>query len=333
VFVITLAGGLALLLHRFAAHAEPAPPRNRLWTLIRELLTLGLPAALGISYYVVQSFRNEWMADEASLLKWRPDSPLWMLKILGLPAILTLLLFFFHWRSSSPKVLLLRCWFLVAPVAIYTHAFNWAQHFLDGFHYATALLLVNEATDLGLVHWMRIRIPRLATAAAAAMVLTCIALHGIFRYQGYLDGRRKHAEILLSTVAPVDLRNAIGWLRRNAQSEQLVLAPLNSSAWYASVPMHSFASHAHFSITFQDQARLSAAFFQGRMPVEKAHALLNEYGVHYVVVPNTSTASRYLENMPVRATFQTLSIYELHGNEMKPYPGLKRLRGRARGRS
>ncbi|MGH9673147.1 MAG: hypothetical protein ACRD44_08195, partial [Bryobacteraceae bacterium] len=231
-------------------------------------------------------------------------------------------------RPSKTTTMVLTCWFLAAPIAMYSRLLPWAQHLFDGYHYAVALLLVRKSVELGLPGWLRRRAFRPSLVAAAAIILSCVTIHAVFRYRAFVDARSAAPQWLPSALAPIEVVDAIRWLRANAQSRHLVLAP-DYRGWYATVPMHSFASHAHYSMTFEDQRRSLDRFYKGAFTPEEAQALLDEYGIRFVVVPARSPALKYLESTPLRVSFGKLAIYELPGNEMKPYPGLRKLRAAA----
>jgi hypothetical protein len=65
------------------------------------------------------------------------------------------------------------------------------------------------------------------------------------------------------------------------------------------------------------------AFYQGESP-EATAGLLQEYGVHWVVIPNDSAAIRYFSGAPA-AQIGRMRVYEIPDGRMHPYPGLAEL--------
>lgn len=319
IYVISIAGLLVLVLRQ-----------ERRWPRVaKEVLILGVPAGLALSWYAVRALQYEWLRDQATVLKWHPGSPLWELKMLGLPAIVALLWMILRPRLAGASSLLLQCWFLTSLIGIYVPVFNWTQHFFDGFHYATAVLLIRQFDGTTLSQRFA-RFARPAAVAFAGLCLLAVTPHVAYRIQSFRDGRQKTPEVLMSTVAPIEMRDAIHWFRNHASAEQLVLAPRDEAGWYATAPMHSLASHAYWSMTYTEQASLSDRFFAGKLSDEAARELLNGYGVSFVVVPEGSPALRYVQGQPRRARIGSLTIYEIPGNSIKPYPGLARLRAQGK---
>jgi hypothetical protein len=306
VCVIVGAGSLTLLLRK-----------GRQWIRAsREVAVLSLPGAAGLAVHIIPALRYQWLYDAAQQLRWSAVSPLHLLLMLGLPAILVAVLFFIRTRMASPSDLLLQCWFWVTLIGIYIPWVPWSQHFLDGFHYATALLLVRQGLQIELVRQMWRSYPRLAASALIVCSVLSLVPHVFYRIQSF--------DRLLTTLAPEEEIALIHWMRQNAKPDQLVLAPLENAPWLATVPMHSFASHRQLSSTFQEQARLSGAFYGGTMKPEEALRFIKEYGVTYVVVPEASPALQYLTGYQEKAWFGSLAVFELPGNFMKPYPGKRR---------
>lgn len=311
VFVIASAGSLTLVVWR-----------GRQWRrAVPEVATLGLASALGLAPYVVMTLTHPWLREAAAQNHWQPGSPLGVLRMLGLPAILALAFLVIRPRMSSPTDLLLQAWFVCTLVGIYVPFVPWSQHLFDGFHYVTALLLVRQVSHSPLAAWFRQSYPRLAQAVLALGVLLSVSAYITYQVQSFRDGRLPTPDRLFTSVAPQDEAATIAWLQGYARSDQLVLAPLDSAAWLATVPIHSFASHYLFSLTYADQARLSEAFYKGQLTAAEAGAMLNEYGVSYIVAPLDSPALAYLRDKTPRAEVGGLTIYELPGNTMKPYPG------------
>jgi len=317
VFVITIGGSAALALRDGVVQAL-----SRWRRAFVETLTLAGPGALAVSWYLLQAMRSEWLRDQASLLKWNPGSPLRVLSMLGLPAILSLVLMLLPRRFPNFRQRLLGTWILTVLIGIYAPVFNWTQHFLDGIHYATALFVVLRVWDWIGAGETPVWRSRMAWAVLGLAVFVYLPAHAAYRIQAMRDGNRPHPVAVHSALQPKEERDVILWLRANARSEELVLAPRDHAAWLAAAPMHSFASHFHFSLTYRRQSALSDAFFAGKLNEATAASLLETYGVSYVVVPANSPARRYLGAMTPRADLGRLHIYYFPGRRMKPYPGL-----------
>jgi hypothetical protein len=120
-------------------------------------------------------------------------------------------------------------------------------------------------------------------------------------------------------VRPVSERPLIDWLRSHATPDTLVLGPQAVAPWIATVPIHSFASHDIFDVSFTGHAKLADAFFRGD---NVNHELLENYGVGIVVVPAGSPAIARLPAAAYRASVGTWRIYEFPEARMKPYPGI-----------
>ncbi|MDZ4799639.1 MAG: hypothetical protein SGI92_15870 [Bryobacteraceae bacterium] len=317
VFVITIGGSVALALRDGAAQA----PRQ--WRrAFAETLLLAGPGALAVSWYVVQALRSEWLRDQASVLKWDPGSPLRVLAMLGLPAILSIVLMALQPRFVNFRERLLGTWILTVSIGIYVPIFHWAQHFFDGIHYAAAMFAVLRAGAwagaAGSPAW---RAKAAWTALGCATVLFLPA-HVAYRVQAMRDGNSPRPAAVHSALQPKAERDAILWLRSHARRSELVLAPRVHAGWLAAVPMHSFASHFHFSLTYQQQAALSDAFFAGKLNETEAASLLETYGVSYLVIPADSPGLRYLGSRIPTEVLGPLRLYHFPERLMKPYPGL-----------
>jgi hypothetical protein len=292
----------------------------------RGLLEAGMLAASGAAGLLpvgVQVLTAPWLRDAASRNDWQPFNPLRMLTILGLPAILTLVLLIRQPRASTPTDGLLRNWYLFTLLALYVPGIPWPQHLLDGFHYVGALQLVRLAANHAWFTTMRWQHPRIATSIAATWLLLALSAYFAYGATSYADGARPEPEHTFTAVASTAEVRVIEWLRSSADADDLVLAPRQHAPWLATVPMHSFASHFIFSLTYSEQAQLSNAFFAGELSQGAAENLLAEYGVRYAVVPDGSPAVAYLDRQPPRARFGNLSVYALETSGMKPYPGLQ----------
>lgn len=315
IFLIVSAGAVTLWLWR-------GPQWRR---AIPDIALLGLAGAAGLAPYAWMALRQPWLRDLSHQSRWQlPGAPHEILLMLGLPAMLALTFFAVRPRMDSPTDLLLQSWFACTLIGIYLPVMPSPQHLFDGFHYATALLLVRQASRSEWLAHLSRHHSRLLLAAAVALCLLSTAAYASYYRRSFLDGRAVRPVRLFTTVAPKDEFDVIAWLRQNAKPDQLVLAPSSLSSWLMSVPMHSFAGHWHWSLTFDEQRRQADQFYQGAIAPDSARQMLADYGVRYVVAPEQSPALRYLNETEKRAKLGTLLVYELPGNAMKPYPGLPR---------
>lgn len=313
VFVITGGGSVAFLIYR-----------GRNWSQsIREAAILCGGGALGILVYVWQALSFEWLKEQASITKYEPGSLYLVLKTLGLPLALAILLAILQPRAGSARTLLLRCWIGAALAGIYIPVFTWTQHFLDGVLYAGALLLVREISRFRPFHNLRAAFPRLVPAALAIWCIAAIVPHVSYRLLAYMDGRRPDPLYMHSGLQPAEERELTLWLHHAAPPETLVFAPPDNAAWLAAAPMHSFASHQHLSLTYPIQLELAEKFYAGRMTSDAARQMLSEYGARFVVIPTGSHAMSYVGNAPMRARYGSLQVFEFPEHKMRPFKGLK----------
>lgn len=313
-YLIIGAGSLALVIWRWPLA----------WRALPAVSVLGACGALGVAPIAALALATPWVRDTAGITRWTAPNPAELLVTLGLPAMAAVALVFVRPRMRSATDLLLQCWVLGTLVGIYLPWVPWTQHLLDGFHYGVAMLLVRQLTQTPWIMGVWTRHRRPVAGLVGALFVLSVAPYIAYYSQSWNDGRRPEPHRLFRSVVPEDDVAARDWLAENARHTDLVLAPLDRAAWFSSVPMHSFASNRLFSITFEEQSRLSGALFSGGMDAEAADRLLSGYGVRWVVVPPNSPAVAHTGRARERARFGQWAIYELEGNTMKPYPGLPR---------
>jgi len=298
-FMIAAAGSAALCLAR--------PRRSRRFL---ESAALGVNAALGLAPYVILALRVDWLSDAARLNR-SPILPPWtLISALGLPTIVCLALLLVKPRVKSTADLLLRCWFLTALIGLHMPWLPWSQHLTNGFSACTGLLIARQMWEVPAVFRLVRGYRRPAWGLAATLVLLSVSVYPIAYWTGR-DARRG----AISTSH----RAAIDWMRANVDSSSLVLAPPSEAPWYATVPMHSLASHSIFSLGMAEQRKLSAAFFEGTMDRQFADKFLSDYGVRYVVAPVDGPTRNYLDGCVERARLGSLLVCEFPGRSMKPY--------------
>jgi len=329
----SLTGGLSGFFHPFefipvtaaAAFAilwKRCPLRIRL----TELLIVGVPASAVVLFYFLATLTHPWLKIAADLNRFQTfhishDEIL----ALGLPVLLGVMFAFWPPMPDSQAECFLACYIVVATVGLFTTFLPWPQHFMDGLDYAAAIFVARKLDEMP--RFMTLWASRTTLRLGLILLLIGGALlpHLYFRYLTYTIGITATEEGQATAVAPVDEVRAIGWLRKHADSQSLILAPKENAPWMATVPMHSFASHWIFSLTRDQQALISSNFFQGALSDTDANALLKSYGVRYVLIPVGSPALRYTSNAELRLSGQKLLLYEFPQNEMKPFPELKKV--------
>ena len=313
-FLICAAGCIALVLWRGTNWRRSVP----------EVAMLGISGALGVAPLSYLALSTPWVRDAADITRWDPPNPAVLLVSLGVPAVVAVLLFWARRRMASPTDLLLQCWVACTLIGIYLPFIPWTQHFLDGFHYAVAMLVVRQIALTPFVArtWAQHR--RLGTAAAAALVLLSLSAYPAYYWLSWKDGRSPTPERLFRSVIPAEDLATRDWLTENGAYSDLVLAPVPRATWFSTSPMHSFAGNRLFSITFEEQRTLSDDFFAGRMSAEQADRFLSDYGVRWVVLPSESPMRTALTRGKERVRFGSWTVLDFEGNKMKPYPGIPR---------
>lgn len=313
-FLIAPAGSLGLLLWRGSEWKRAIP----------DAVALCAACGLGMAPTAVLALTTPWVHDAAAITRWVPPNPAALLVALGLPTILAVTLLVTNYRMNAPTDRLLQSWVVCTLIGVYVPFIPWTQHLLDGFHVGVALLLVRQLAQSGWVERLWARQRTLVSAAVAATVVFSAGALGVYYHQAWKDGRRVRPERLFTSVVPESNVMARDWLATHGSSTDLVLAPKSSAGWFSSVPMFSVAGNVLFSITFKEQAALSDAFYSGQMDRARADAFLTDYGVRWVVLPDTGAAPRDLSRATARARIGNWTILEIAGNTPKPYPGIGR---------
>ena len=313
-FLIVPAGSLALLLWKQADWRRAIP----------DVAALCIAGGLGIAPTALLALTTPWVRDAAAITRWSPPNPAVLLAALGLPTLVATVLLVTRRRMASPSDLLLQCWVGCTLVGLYVPFIPWTQHLLDGFLVGVAMLLVRQLGQAP--EWKRIWVEHrgIATATIAALAVLSVGASSAYYWQSWKDGRAPVPERLFSSVVPQDDVAARDWLAEHAEYSDLVLAPVTRATWFSSVPMHSVAGNRLFSITYDEQARLSDDFFEGRMTRESADTFLSRYGVRWVVLPAGGPLGLSPSRATARARLGTWTVLEIEGNAMKPYPGISR---------
>lgn len=265
------------------------------------------------------AFRYPWISDLSTIFTERMY-PTWLLSIYGLPCILVVYCLLLRYRAPSPSDHVLVIWFITTAVVPCIPYCPYPPHMLDGFTYVTAMLLIRLLFEHRQTRTLYQARPKVVLGLSSAVVAWALIAVACLHVQLWKDGRSATPTLLLSAVTSKDERAVADWLRPRASREDLVLAPPDLAPWLTLVPMHAFASHLLHSFTYEDQFREATAFYEGESP-EAAQALFQRYGVNWVVAPSASKATSYFSTPPA-AEIGTLRVYELPGNQMKPYPGL-----------
>jgi hypothetical protein len=289
-------------------------------TLRRSLLDaacLALPGLGGMAPYLYLTARHAWLKELAALNHWGVFPLAQFGLLLGLPALLCLATYILPRSKSSPTDILLHCWFLGVLVGVHIPWAPWSQHLLDGFFYAAALLLVRQGVRSYLFRRLWAARPMLLLASMVALLAVSLAARGVMLADAVVAGRT--ADDYHSTVMPETDRGVRDWLRGHASPQDLLLAPEPDAGWFATVPLHSFASHWLSSLTWSEQKRLSDSFYRGELDRSAAQEILSGYGVGYVVVPEDSGAMKYFVGQTPAARIQSIAIYSRANATMRPF--------------
>ncbi|HVZ17968.1 MAG TPA: hypothetical protein VG897_12670 [Terriglobales bacterium] len=300
----------------------------RLGTSLRETLTRVLlvivPAALGFLPYIVEANRFDWVRQvslaNCSLPLVMPSR---VIAAIGIPAVLALILLFLNLpRRSDEKTMILKVWFAATFVLLYVPGLPFPLHMLDGIFVCIGLLLVAQLKD---VLAGRQFLSKSASYAIAGVLLAWTLFpHLAFRVRAWHDAINPNSNgvtTFAAAIAPADEHATVAWLRNNASPDDLVLATEDAAPWIATAPVHSFASHWLFSSedTRPGDMLFREKFFHGELAPAVAERFLKILGARFVVVPDNSNALQYLSSANLRAHLKSWSIYELPGQQIKPY--------------
>lgn len=278
-------------------------------------------AGTGILPYVIGSMRSPWLRDISEISNWKMGSPAWVLLVYGIPAILACWLMLVRFRVERPEDEILQSWFLCAAILPMIPAIPSGMHTFDGYTYTVGFLLVRKAqADKLISRLFAERRSAMQLALAGWSLVTAITL-GTAYAQLWKDGKSAHPDFL-SAVAPKEEVAMLAWMKANLPRDKLVLAPEEMAPWVAAIPMPSVGSHDIFSMTYHAQLKLASQFYQGQ-PVRKD--LIDGFGVSYVVAPMGSPIA--LKGSKLLHQEASLRLYEVPGEQMKPYPGLDHLGG------
>jgi hypothetical protein len=233
-----------------------------------------------------------------------------------LPATAALLILIIGPRMRRPTDVILQCWFVATLVAMMLPKLPFRIHLIDGLAVVTALLLVRQLSTSPFPDW-GLRRRGLALAIGGAVAFVSLTIQIVDRYITFKTGNRFDG-----AVARDEEMLTVNWLRQHARPEELVLAPLDSAGWIATVPVHSFASHWLASLDYSAQNELAEAFYAGKMQAGETDVFLKRYGINYVAVPDTSAVGQVLDQRHEVARIRTWTLYYFPENHMALYPGI-----------
>lgn len=287
----------------------------------RESLWLFVVAGAGMLPYVIETMRFRWVRDVSLLLNWKMGSPVWVLLVYGIPAMLICWLMLIRFRVERPEDEVLQSWFLCAAVLPMVPGVTTILHAFDGYAYAVGFLLVRKAQSDKLFSRLFSEHRRTMQLALAGWAAVSILALGSVYSQFWKDGKSTDPEFL-SAVAPSGEVAMLAWMKANLPRDRLVLAPEVMAPWVAAIPMPSVASHDLFSVTYEAQRSLASRFYAGEA---LRSDLIDGFGVSYVVAP--AGAPIVLEGSTLLHQEASLRLYEIPGERMKPYPGIEHLAG------
>jgi hypothetical protein len=288
--------------------------RTRNWRrAVWQSLVLVSAAVAGLTPYLVQLRRVEWLRDMSAA---DPGATLNVASVLlmwGLPAFLTLYTMLLRFRPATPKDEVLAVWCITALVVLFAHPPS-PFHLLNGYTYINAMWLVRVAASNHKARSVIERNRRPLIAFCSIWFVLCAAAHAATIIQMARDGRSPDPDVLVSTVAPQSETVLRGWLHAHAEADEVVMAPGLTGAWLTTIPMHGFAAQDNFSITYEQQLKESRSFFAAKWSPDDSRNFLRRYGIRWVVVPANSEAQRYFSTRPPAASFGDLVLYQLPEN-------------------
>jgi hypothetical protein len=302
-----------------------------LWSIRRrwESVMLFVAAGVGFIPQIIQSMRSPWVHDASDLARdWRITTPVWVLEVYGIPAILICWLLLIRFRMERPEDRVLQSWFITTLLLPLVPGLPSAMHFFDGFVYCVAILLVRKAYQDRLFERLFRERPKTMRAGLGAAVAASILTLFVAYAQLYKDGKSADPD-LLSAVVPKAEVAMIRWMKENLAHREvatsLVLAPDEMAPWVATIPMPSLGSHDVMSITYFSQRDLAHRFYKGE---DVRRELIDGFGVSYVVIPASSPA--VIASAQLVHTEGDLKLYRVPGETMRPYSESPKLDGTQR---
>ncbi len=287
---------------------------------LRQMIWMCVAAAIGMAPQMIQTVRTSWLRDVSDASQWGMGSPAWLVLVYGFPALMIGWLMLIRFRTDRPEDEVLQSWFLACAVLPCFPAIP-AAHAFDGFAYCIAFLLVRKAQQDKLISRLWREKPRPMRFAFAAWTAVSFAALAAMYVQIWQDGKSKDP-MFLSAVVPKEQNAMLAWMKQNIARGELVLAPDDFAPWAATIPTPSFASHDIFGISYEAQKSLAERFFRGE---DMRRELIDRFGVRYVVAPADAPIV-LTEARPIHEEGR-LRLYEIPGEELKPYPGAEKIDG------
>jgi hypothetical protein len=273
-------------------------------------LAVCIPGVLALLPYAYFSSRLDWMRRTTKMNLPPAGGFYQVLMELGIPAAVALTVLVIGPRMRKPLDVVLQSWFVATLVTLELPGLPFRWHLVDGFAIVTALLVVRQFSTLP---FLKARLARRCAFVAAGAVLAFSVLVQVdYRYLAVRDYEE-------NSCSSQDEASTLAWLRRYASPDQLVLAPPESAPWLATAPIHTFASHWIFSITYPEQLKLARAFYSGREDADGAQLFLQRYGVNYVIAPSGGPAIRMLDPRRRVARAGSWFLYYFPENRMRIY--------------
>ena len=244
----------------------------------RAAILMTAAGCAGLAPYFIQSARSSWVRDAGEMIH-SSFHPFWALADFGPPCLLAVYLLALRFRMPEPRDLVLRSWFITAPVLLLVPGVPFSLHLLNGFAYCTAFVLVRRLSIDKQIRPLLARHRRASYATLAALVTLSLAAIGSFEIQVWRDGRRPDTVWLLNTIRPKPERELLDWMQRETPRDALIVSPPDLAPWIATIPRVSFASHDFFSITYAEQRTQLDKFLAGEI---NAQELVNRYGAAHL---------------------------------------------------
>ncbi|MGQ9926361.1 MAG: hypothetical protein ACUVS4_05765 [Chloroflexaceae bacterium] len=239
-----------------------------------------LPPAAYLSYLVLTD--ATWggkLAQFDNAGAWTPG-PLHLPILMGLPLLLALLVFRPRMlRSRDDAELLVAVWFLAHFVLAYL-PLSFQIHLLLGWQVPIALLAARAIQQI-VWPWLQTRGPGLARLALATILGLCVLTNLYIFFWRFYDLARYSQPFFLSQ----DEVGALRWLGAHTTSQDVVLGVLEINQH---VPVWSdaraYVAHWAGSLDFFTKRENAKRVVNPATPRDERRALLNEFGVSYVIV-------------------------------------------------
>jgi hypothetical protein len=180
----------------------------------RECCWLFVVAGAGMLPYVIETLRFSWVRDLSQMSPWRMGSPVWILLVYGIPAMLICWLMLIRFRVETPEDEILQSWFLCAALLPMIPGMPSAIHTFDGYVYAIGFLLVRKAQADKLFSRLFSDKPRAMRLALAGWGVVSVLALGSAYVQLWKDGKSANPEFL-SAVAPNEEVAMLAWMKAN----------------------------------------------------------------------------------------------------------------------